>query len=195
MIIRKHKCLLVLIVTLGMFAFLLSGCGSGNQEQSQKSPTQEVSKETGNEETTKEATTDVPGTSISLYPGAQLVYNDDEQIVYATNASLDDLFNFYKDFSELKSLPASRTEELFGLETELFRMIRNVGRIDVTDESAINAYEKELQDEVSKSGRLLTFLALQADSNEINRVFNDADIISQLPIDGNILQFRFWIND
>lgn len=179
MIIRKYKCLLVLIVTLGMVAFLLSGCGSVNEEQTQKPPTQDP-KETGNEETTKEPTTDVPGTSISLYPSAQLVYRDDAIIIYATNASLDELFSFYKDFSELKSGPASKTEDGFILETELFRIIRR-------------ADQEEIQNEISKSGRLMYVMAYRADSKEIDRTF-DEDIISQLTTEGNILWFSFWTN-
>ncbi len=186
------------LLAVALAIFFIPACAaepSVAEEEPIKEPeiADEPIEETEVKEAEKEPSTDVPGTSISLYPDAQLIYSDDGMIVYKTNASVRDLFDFYKDFSELLSGPASRTEEGFFLETELIRIIRNVPR-DLEDQSAVDEYYKEIQDEISKSGRLIDLLVLQADSDEIDSAFDDA-VISQLPRDGSILRFRFWTDD
>lgn len=185
--IVQTKYLQFLIVAIAIISFCVVGCGTENEVEHQNAvtapDTQEVATEP--EDEVYESASNVPGTNIALYPGAQIVFEDEVLLVYSTDASLEDLYDFYNEYPDLRGVHISRTADGFFMETELARM----GRSSLGAED----YEEIIQDEKSKSGNLMDVVAMKVDSDEITKLLSD-EAVSNLPRDGIALRFRFFLD-
>lgn len=180
---------MVFFLVILLSVFCITGCDAENELENQEitiepdEPETEIEPE-GEAETLEEVDY-IPGTSVAIYPGSEVVAESDHEIVYSTDATLDELHDFYNEYPDLRGVHISRTEEGFFLESELARIMRtSMSQEDFTE---------IVQEEVSKSGNLLDLVAMKIDSDEISNLISD-EAISNLPNDGIILRFRFLVD-
>lgn len=154
--------LAVILTTLMLLMFLLVGCGGSE-------PNQELS-------------SDAPRSNTPIYPGAELVYESFFSAavyeVYATDASIDDVVQFYSEYPEFESVsdnvsPFGSHEGGF-LDTELFSLLFD-GESD-----------EVVQDEIEKSGRLIRFMIAPSDAQVIDALIAK-EITPELEPDNTII--------
>lgn len=194
------KAFAVTLILLVIFVLSMSGCSQNNESESNNIEVDSANDSTVEtddlEETTLPESTDtVPGTGIAVFPGANLEYHDDAFAVYSTDASIDDLYDYYIGFPEFSSVHGSRAlDHLAFLETELVSHLRGLGPA-LEDDEAYNEWEKEKDSLISSpAGNTLFFVAMQEGSQELNpgpAGLTD-EMWSQLPMDSNIFYFGFF---
>lgn len=163
--------LVFVLTALMLLMFLIVGCGSSEQDYDENSEVKteadsdEVSDQDAEEsETEQQLSSDAPRSDTPLYSGAELVYeapfSEAVYEVYATDASIDDVVEFYSDQPGFENVgdnvsPFGAHEGGY-LETELWSLLFN-GEPD-----------QVLQEEIDKSGRLIRFMIAPSDAQVID---------------------------
>ena len=169
--------LVVVFTALMLLMFLSVGCGSPE-------PDADLDDDLNTEEpeTKQELSGDAPRSDTPVYPGAKLV---DESFfsaavyeVYATDASIDDVVQFYSEFPGFENVgddvcPFGDHEGGY-LETELWSLLYGGEPTEV------------LQAEIKKSGRLIRFMIAPSDAQVID-AFIGKEITPELKPDNTII--------
>lgn len=163
---------LVVILTVLMLAvFLFVGCGSSDPDADlgdnaepgvagDEGPDQDAEESQADQELSGDA----PRSDTPVYPGAELVNESFFSVavyeVYATDASIDDVVQFYSEFPGFENVgdkvsPFGDHEGGY-LETELWSLLFDGEPTEV------------LQAEIEKSGRLIRFMIAPSDAQVID---------------------------
>ena len=199
----SYKQICTLLSILGLMAIIVLGCSQDDTQQEdtqnnnigeEETPADEANGITDDE--TKDSTENVPGTSIPVYPGAQMVHSEDDMIVYSTDATLDDLYDYYIEFPEFSRTHGSRAADyVFFLETEVLTFVRNMGQ-HISDQEAYEEYVMEMDAHMneSASGRIMLVVGLEEGSQNLEQslIGLSEENWASVPQDKKALFFGFF---
>lgn len=172
----KKIAILLLVVFL---ALALTACGGTNKSDENNS-----TDDTEQSKDTAPSYDNVPGTNVSVYPGSQQVYSSNNEIVYATTDSGNEVYEFYKNHPDLKSMRVQ--EGAYGYTTPLLNLARKV-RPDDQDKfqeqiDEINAY-------INEFGGLIGLLIYDVNVDAQYKENQFGSFFSELPTDKTLIQY------
>jgi hypothetical protein len=156
----------VIFAVLLLTAFLLTGCGDtapANDPQTEENGGEQAPDDTAENEAAPELSGDAPRTDTPLYPGAEYVHEVTYPVavseLYATDASISEVLEFYADYPGFENLPdiaGQAGEEGVYKETDLMNLLKSGASADA------------LKDEIDQTNALLSIIVARSDEEALN---------------------------